>query len=257
MKIVRFARENQAQYGILEEEVVKGLQNNPFLPGWAEHGPAFDGGVYPLSKVRLLTPCTPTKYLGVGLNFTGAAKALGRPAPTYPITFLKPTGAVIGAGEAIKLKMFEGYQYLYEGELAAVIGKEAKNVAREDATSYLLGYTCSNDVTDFTQFEKDPLRLKCADTFGPIGPCIETEIDPGNTRIRSWVNGELRQDGNTSEMIFDVGYMVAFLSEYMTLYPGDVISMGTPAGAGPIHPGDHIRIEVDGVGVLENHVEAI
>lgn len=138
-----------------------------------------------------------------------------------------------------------------------MIKKEGKRIPKEKAMDYVLGCTCSNDVTDFTQVDRDALRFKCADTFGPIGPCIDTEVDPSNARIRSWVNGQQRQDGNTSEMIFDVHYMISFFSEFMTLYPGDVISMGTPAGAGQINPGDKITIEVEGIGVLENTVEAI
>lgn len=257
MKIVRFFHDESVNYGVLENGVVRGLQISPFCELWDSSAPMFDGTEYRMEDVALLVPCEPTKYLGVGLNFTGAAKMLGRPAPEYPITFLKPTSAVVPSGAAIEIPVFEGYHYLYEGELAVVIGKEAKNVSREHALEYVMGYTCSNDITDFTNFEKDPLRLKCADTFGPVGPCIETELDASNTRIRSWVNGELKQDGNTAEFIFDIPYMIEFFSNYMTLNPGDVISMGTPAGASAIRPGDRLRIEVDGIGVLENVVKRI
>ena len=257
MKIVRFSNEETVKYGVLDGSVVRGIQISPFCELWDHGAPMFDGTEYPVENVTLLVPCEPTKYLGVGLNFTGAAKMLGRAAPEYPITFLKPTSAVVPSGAAIEIPVFEGYHYLSEGELAVVIGKEAKNVSRENALDYVLGYTCSNDITDFTNFEKDPLKLKCADTFGPVGPCIETELDAAHTRIRSWVNGELKQDGNTAEFIFDIPYMIAFFSSYMTLYPGDVISMGTPAGASAIHPGDMLRIEVDGIGVLENVVKGI
>lgn len=256
MKIVRFCKDGENKYGILKEGRISGLRRSPFSQN-LEKGQEYekDGSVYGLKEVRLLTPCLPTKYLGVGLNFTGAAKAMNRPIPEYPITFMKPTGACIASGEAIEIRIFDGYDYLYEGEMAVVIGKTAKNVSEKEALSCVFGYTCSNDITDRARFGIDDLKLKAADTFGPIGPCIETEFDPFHARIRSWVNGELRQDGNTEEMIFSVPYMISFFSEYMTLYPGDIISMGTPGGAGQIHPGDVLRIEVSGIGALENTVK--
>ena len=255
MKIVRFRCGQEEKYGVLEGGEVNGLKGSPFSAGRSrEDGYDPDGSRYRLKEVKLLTPCKPTKYLGVGLNFAGAAKAMGRPVPEYPITFMKPTGACIAAGEAIEIPVFDGYDCLYEGEMAVVIGKTARHVSREEALSCVFGYTCSNDITDRSQFGVDDLRLKAADTFGPIGPCIETELDPFDTRIRSWVNGQLRQDGNTKEMIFSVPYMISFFSDYMTLYPGDIISMGTPYGAGQIHPGDVLRIEVEGIGILENYV---
>lgn len=257
MKIVRFKKGDAVRYGILKGEKVLGLKSSPFQGNWDWEAIDWEGTEYALGEVKLLVPCEPSKYLGVGLNFVGAAKAAGRPAPSYPVTFLKPTSALVADGENIEIKMYQDCQYLYEGEMAAVIGKTAKNVSREEALDYVLGYTCSNDVTDFTQVDKDALRFKCADTFAPTGPCIETEVDPSCVRIRSFVNGELRQDGNTGEFIFDVPSVIEFFSSYMTLYPGDVISMGTPAGAGRIKPGDVLRIEVEGIGVLENKVRAV
>ncbi len=260
MKIVRFRCGLEEKYGILEGKEIRGLESSPFSGGessgkaGAEVSYRLDGSSLRADEVKLLTPCEPTKYLGVGLNFAGAAKAMGRPVPKYPITFMKPTGACIAAGEAVEIPASDGCDCLYEGEMAVVIGKTARHVSEEDALSYVFGYTCSNDITDRSQFGTDDLRLKAADTFGPIGPCIETELDPSHTRIRSWVNGELRQDGNTKEMIFSVPYMISFFSDYMTLYPGDIISMGTPYGAGQIHPGDVLRIEVEGIGILENYV---
>ncbi len=257
MKIVRYQSGNQVQYGALEEETVRGFQGSPFALGWEPDKAVFDGSRVKLSEVKLLTPCQPSKYLGVGLNFKDAAAAIGRPCPTYPITFIKPTGAVIGPEEPIQLKNVEQPDYLYEGELALVVGKTAKNVRQENAMEYILGCTCSNDITDRTQFGKDDLRLKGADTFGPIGPCIDTQVDPNHAVIRSFLNGEKRQEGNTEEMIFSPSYMVAFFSSYMTLYPGDVISLGTPAGLGNIKPGDQIIVEVEGIGRLYNPVIGI
>lgn len=257
MKLVRFQYNLEEKYGILKGAEIWGLQGTPFSDDWDQDNPEFDKSVYLQREVKILTPCCPSKYLGVGLNFVGAAKAMNRPVPKYPITFMKPSGACIATKEAIEIRNFKESDYLYEGEMAVVIGKTAKNVDKEEALSYLLGYTCSNDITDRFQFQKDDLRMKGADTFGPIGPCIETDLDPYNVRIRSWVNQKLCQDGNTADLIFDVPYMIEFFSSFMTLFPGDVISMGTPYGAGQIYPGDVVRIEVEGIGILENTVKEI
>lgn len=257
MKIVRFRTGSEEKYGIQKKEKIYGIMNSPFSQEWQNTGPILDQTEYLTSAVKLLTPCKPSKYLGVGLNFADAAKAMNHPIPVYPITFLKPSGACIASGESVEIRVFDGYDYLFEGEMAVVIGKVAKRVSKNEALSYVLGYTCSNDITDRTQMQKDDLRLKCGDTYGPIGPCIETEFDPFHARIRSWLNGNLCQDGNSEDMIFDVPTMIEFFSGYMTLYPGDVISMGTPYGAGSIHPGDNLRIEVEGIGILENSVREI
>lgn len=255
MKLVRFLADKKEKYGIVKEETVFGLKESYLEGGYGTE--QMDGSSYALSDIQLLTPCKPTKYLGVGLNFEGAARAMNRPVPEYPITFMKPTAACIPTQAEIEIPLVEGYDYLYEGELAVVIGKKTKNVSREEAMSYVFGYTCSNDITARHWFGKDDLKLKAADTFGPIGPCIETELDPFHARIRSWVDGQLKQDAWTDEMIFDVPYMISFFSSYMTLFPGDVISMGTPYGAGNIHPGNELRIEVEGIGTLVNRVKGI
>lgn len=254
MKIVRFSDGYGADYGILKGDVIHRLKGSPFDPAWDKSEPEYDGDTFSKNDVKILAPCEPTKYLGVGLNFHEAAKSQNRPVPDYPITFMKPNTAIIGSGDSIVLTPKENSKYLYEGELAVVIGRKTRNVNKKDALNYVLGYTCSNDVTDFPQFGKDDLRVKCADTFGPIGPCIETDINPDNVVIRSWLNGEKCQEGNTKDMIFNVAYMIAFFSDYMTLMPGDIISMGTPVGLAAIHPGDRIRVEVEGVGFLDNTV---
>ena len=254
MKIVRFNNGKNIQYGVLNGEIIQELKVGPFDSSWDKLKPVYTNNTFTLDSVRLLVPCEPTKYLGVGLNFHSAAAAMKKPCPTYPITFVKPTGAVIATGENIVLIPKENANYLYEGEMAVVIGKKAKGIPREEALEYVLGFTCSNDVTDFTYFGKDELRLKGADTFGPVGPCIETDLDPDNVVIRSWVNGVQRQEGNTNDMIFNASYMISFFSEYMTLFPGDIISLGTPAGIGNIQHGDKICVEVEGVGKLYNTV---
>ena len=257
MKIVRFEGNAGAQYGVLEGEKIRGLAGSPFADGWSKADPDFDGTEYGKDSVKLLVPCEPTKYLGVGLNFKGAAATLGRPAPTYPITFIKPTGAVVATGENIEIHEKENQNYWFEGELAVVIGKTCKNASKDDAMDCVFGYTCSNDVTDMAEFGHDELKVKGADTFGPVGPCIETDVDPDNCRIRSWLNGEQRQDGNSREFIFDIPYIIEFFSSYQTLFPGDVISMGTPAGAGSFKAGDILKVEVEGIGTLVNEAKAV
>ncbi len=254
MKIVRFQANQNSKYGILQQDIVRELKQDPFSPDFVLAEAELGEKEYPLSQVQLLTPCQPSKYLGVGMNFKSVAQALGRPIPQTPVTFLKPSTAVIGPQDAILLPEQEQENYLYEGELAVVIGKKAKNVSQQQALDYVLGYTCSNDITDFTQVDRDALRFKGADTFGVIGPCIETDLDAAHAQVKSWVNGELRQNGNTQDMIFDIPYMIAYFSSFMTLLPGDVISMGTPPGAGPIRPGDQVEILVEGIGMLANPV---
>lgn len=257
MKIVRFEKDGLVRYGRMDGETVKGIMYSPFCAKWREERPGYTGEQFSVSEIRLLVPCEPTKYIGVGLNFEGAARTLGREAPAYPITFMKPSGAVIPSGASIELKERADADYWFEGELAVVIKKDCRRVKRADAYDYIAGYTCTNDITNMAEFGHDDLKLKAADTYGPTGPCMETSMDPNCCRIRSWVNGELRQDGNSSEFIFDIPYMIEFISDTMTLYPGDILAMGTPAGAGPCRPGDRLRIEVEGIGILENTVVSV
>ncbi len=255
MKIVRCLAEEKIFYGLLHGETVRELAGSPFDSDWNDREPVCTGREYDLSSVQLLTPCQPTKFLGVGMNYKSVAMKLRGCLPDSPVAFLKPVGAVVASGEPICLPQTDEPNFLYEGELAVVIGKTARNVSREEAKDYILGCTCSNDVTDM-RFMAHPedLRMKARDSFGPIGPVIDTQVDPDNTTVRTWLNGELRQDGHTSDQIFDAAYMIAWFSSFTTLYPGDVISMGTPAGASNIAPGDVCQVEVGGVGTLINPV---
>jgi len=255
---VRFKANNGSRYGILEGETIRALKLSPFEKGFSVNDPVFDISTYDLSATELLAPCQPSKYVGVGLNYPEAAKELGMPLPESPLLFLRPSTSVIGPGAEV---VFASGQVtiIYEGELAVVIGKEAKNVPEENALDYVLGCTCANDVTDLGKFKPNMLNLvamKASDTFGPIGPCVDTQVDPAKARVRSWVNGALRQEGNTRELIFGVKFLVSYLSSFMTLLPGDVISTGTPPGAAPVKPGDVVRVEVEGVGILENRMVA-
>jgi 2-keto-4-pentenoate hydratase/2-oxohepta-3-ene-1,7-dioic acid hydratase in catechol pathway len=256
MKIVRFSTSSKTQYGILEGTSVNGLKTSPFEDGWNINNLKLDGSNYTLDKITLLTPCVPGKYIGIGINYKSSVIKSGRPAPETPIIFYKPPTAVIGTGAEIIFPLEQDAEVVYEGELGVVIGKKCKKVKQEDALIHVLGYTCANDVTDRIKFKVDKgndVRAKGADTFGPIGPCISTDIDPGNVEIRTWLNGELRQQGNSSDMIFNVPFLIAYLSNFMTLLPGDVIATGTPAGnIMPVQPGDVVKVEIEGIGTLEN-----
>jgi 2-keto-4-pentenoate hydratase/2-oxohepta-3-ene-1,7-dioic acid hydratase in catechol pathway len=170
--------------------------------------------------------------------------------------FLKPTTSIIGPNENIVLSD-PSSKVIHEGELAIVVGKKAKDVPEERAREYVLGYTCTNDVSDLTAFEEDrgnPTRTKGRDTFGPLGPWIETDVDPDDLRIEVHVNGELRQSGSTSDFVFGINKVVSFVSRVMTLLPGDVIATGTPPGADRITAGDVVEVTVDKIGTLKNSI---
>jgi 2-keto-4-pentenoate hydratase/2-oxohepta-3-ene-1,7-dioic acid hydratase in catechol pathway len=223
----------------------------------AEHpfGPiSFTGDRWALPDVRLVAPILPSKVVAVGKNYADHAKEMGGEAPASPVIFLKPSTTVIGHGDTIRLPASDRVDH--EAELAVVIGKPARDVSREDAMSYVLGYTCANDVTARDQQKADVqfTRGKSHDSFCPIGPWIETVLDPSDLRVTASVNGQIKQDGRTKDMIHDVATLISFMSNVMTLLPGDVILTGTPAGVGPINPGDTVTIEIGGIGALSNKV---
>jgi len=223
----------------------------------AEHpfGPiTFTGDRWALQDVRLVAPILPSKVVAVGKNYADHAHEMGGEAPASPVIFLKPSTTIIGHGDTIRLPVSDRVDH--EAELAVVIGKPARDVGREDALSYVLGYTCANDVTARDQQKADVqfTRGKSHDSFCPIGPWIETVLDPSDLRVTASVNGQLRQDGRTKDMIHDVATLISFMSNVMTLLPGDVILTGTPAGVGPINAGDTVTIEIEGIGVLSNKV---
>jgi 2-keto-4-pentenoate hydratase/2-oxohepta-3-ene-1,7-dioic acid hydratase in catechol pathway len=198
----------------------------------------------------------PTKIIGIGSNYRKHALEMGKPVPTTPKLFLVAPSAQIGDGEAICIP--PGTQRVdHEAELAVVIGRRCCQVSRASALDYVLGYTVANDVTarDFQKADKVFGRAKGFDTFMPIGADL-VQLDPSDLAVRAWVNGELRQDGRTSDMVFDVPELIHFLSHVMTLMPGDIISTGTPSGVGPLVPGDTVTVEVEGIGRLTNPVVA-
>ena len=227
----------------------------------AEHpfGPvALTGDRWALDDVRLLSPILPSKVVAIGKNYADHVKEMGGgEPPKSPIIFLKPSTSVIGHGDVIRLPASSA-QVDHEAELAIVMGRPAKEIMRDQALGYVLGYTCANDVTARDQQREDVqyTRAKGYDSFCPIGPWIETALDPSDLRLTAAVNAELRQDARTSQMIHDVPTLIEFISAVMTLLPGDVILTGTPAGVGQVKHGDTVSVEVEGIGTLTNTVLA-
>jgi 2-keto-4-pentenoate hydratase/2-oxohepta-3-ene-1,7-dioic acid hydratase in catechol pathway len=203
----------------------------------------------------LLPPATPTKIVCIGRNYADHAKELGNEIPGEPLLFLKPPSALLAAGGTI-VRPSQSQLVHHEGELAIVVGREAKNVRREHWREYVLGFTCANDVSarDLQRKDVQFTRGKSFDTFCPLGPHLETELDPSDLRVVTRVNGAVKQDGRTSQMMFPCDMLFAYVSEHMTLMPGDVILTGTPAGVGPLNAGDTVEVEIEGIGTLTNAV---
>ena len=203
----------------------------------------------------VLVPSVPTKIVCVGRNYAEHAKELGNEAPPEPIIFLKPPSALLAAGGTIQ-RPPQSQRVDYEGELAIVVGTIAKNVKRADWCSFVRGFTCANDVTARDLQKKDVqfTRAKSFDTFCALGPCLEDDLDVSALKLQTRVNGELKQDGNTSQMVFPCDVLFEFITSVMTLLPGDVILTGTPAGVGPLNAGDTVEVEIEGIGTLRNVV---
>ena len=257
MKIVRFLYQNTPCYGSLENDTVTLHEGSPFPQG---AGPAVFKPTkhqVPLKEARLLAPCQPSKVVCLGLNYRPHAAELNIKLPELPLLFLKPSTSVIGPGENIVLPP-NPERIDYECELGVVIGKTAKNVPEADYADYILGYTCFNDVTDRAAQVRDGqwTRAKGYDTFAPTGPWIATGISPFNLKIETLVNGEVKQSGNTADLIFGIPRLVSFISGIMTLLPGDVIATGTPDGIGPLKAGDTVEIVAEKIGTLRNPVAA-
>ncbi|MEW6328345.1 MAG: fumarylacetoacetate hydrolase family protein [Thermodesulfobacteriota bacterium] len=250
-RFVRFEADGTARYGQLRENAIRSIEGDIF----AEF--KTDNKEYDPANVRLLPPCQPGKIIALGLNYRDHARELGFPIPDEPLIFLKPGTAVIGPDSSIMYPRMSK-RVDYEAELGVVIGKRARFVPRDKAFDYILGYTCVNDVTarDLQRKDVQFTRSKSFDTFAPIGPCIACGLDPSHLKVESYLNGELRQSSHTGNLIYGVAELVSFISNVMTLLPGDVIATGTPSGIGPMLPGDVIEIVVEGIGTLRNTVEA-
>ncbi|MFJ4296742.1 fumarylacetoacetate hydrolase family protein [Curtobacterium sp. NPDC089689] len=254
MKIARFSSKGEdPRYGILDERDLVVLAGDPMYQGFETTGERV-----PLKEAKLLAPVIPrSKVIGVGLNYAEHASEMDERSGDDPVVFLKPNTTVIGPDDPIRLPAGVG-RVDHEGELAIVIGSLAKNVRREDFASVVLGYTIANDVTarDLQARDGQWTRAKGFDTFCPLGPAIETEIDPSDIRLETRVDGELRQAASTSEMIHDIPTLVEFVSSIWTLLPGDVILTGTPAGVGEIRDGEVVEVTISGLGSLTNPVIA-
>ena len=249
MKIVRFMADSKVKYGLLDGESIQAIEGEPF------RGLKTTDRHYRLAEVRLLSPCLPSKVACLGLNYRSHAEEVKALLPEVPLLFMKPSTAVIGPEDNI-IYPPASTRVDYEGELGVVIKKPARRVAREDALEYVLGYTCFNDVTarDLQRSDGQWTRAKGFDTFAAIGPVIETELDPANVPLETYLNGELKQQSNTSDLIFAVPELVSFISAIMTLLPGDVIATGTPSGIGPMYPGDTVEVKIAPIGTLRNYV---
>jgi 2-keto-4-pentenoate hydratase/2-oxohepta-3-ene-1,7-dioic acid hydratase in catechol pathway len=253
MMFVRFEYDNRRLYGSVDStQTISVIEGEPF----GEHRTTNER--VSLSQVRLLAPVSQPRIFGIGYNYYQALKEANVSAPERPLVFTKPSTAVIGPGDDIVYPKGSTH-VLFEGELAVVIGKKGRRIAKDKAPEYVFGYTCGNDLTERTlqlaELKSGSMAVsKGFDTFAPLGPVIATGLDPANLSVISKVNGEVRQRGHTSDLVFDVPTLIAYLSNAITLLPGDVIMTGTPAGFGPVVPGDRIEIEIPQIGTLRNSV---
>ena len=259
MRIARFAKGDAVAYGVVEGEsalTVAELYGHPF--GVDPGNVRFTGQRYPLAEVRLLAPVLPSKVVAVGKNYAAHARETGQEPSAEPALFLKPSTAVTGPGDRIAYPVKLTQHVEFEGELAVVIGRLCREVPRERAEDVIFGYTCANDVTARDlQFRDDQwTRAKGFDTFCPLGPWIETGTNPADLGITTTVNGDVRQHASTRELLWDVSSLVAYVSEVMTLLPGDVLLTGTPEGVGPITDGDEVSVTIESIGTLTNRVVA-
>jgi 2-keto-4-pentenoate hydratase/2-oxohepta-3-ene-1,7-dioic acid hydratase in catechol pathway len=254
MRICRFrAATGQPTYGAVENHIVHELTGDVF----DADSRALGVEVGALASVSLLAPVAPTKVICAGRNYRSLLKEQGRELPAEPFLFLKASTAVVGPGAPV-LYPTDVTDVAHEGELAVVIGTESRGLTRDTAMQAVLGYTAANDVTvrDWQASNHQWWRAKSADTHCPLGPWVVTDLpDPHHTRVRTYVNDELRQDGNTSDLVFDIPDLLVHITAHMTLLPGDVLLTGTAAGIRSVSPGDVMRVEIDNVGCLENEVQ--
>jgi 2-keto-4-pentenoate hydratase/2-oxohepta-3-ene-1,7-dioic acid hydratase in catechol pathway len=249
MRIARFRHAGNVAFGLVEGENLKVLVGDPYS------GIELSGVVLPFSGVELLAPTVPSKVICIGANYSAHAAEISADVPEEPLMFFKPSSSIIGAGQSIVIPK-QSDQIELECELVIVVGKEAKNVPMEQVDDYILGFTIGNDVTarDIQFSDLQWARSKAFDTFGPLGPWIETEFDHQGAKIESRVNGAVRQQASTSDMNFGVAEIFSFVSQNLTLYPGDIILTGSPAGLARIQKGDVVECEIKGLGVLSNPV---
>ena len=253
MKIYRYKYKGKISYGMLEEDTLYEVKGSIFRKFNVKKA-----GI-PISDVILLPPVMPSKIVAVGANYKNHAMEMGRSIPEEPLIFLKPPSAVVGPNDIIIYpKMSKRVDY--EGELALVIKKKARLLEKDvDVKDYILGYTCFNDVTARDLQERDGqfTRAKSFDTFAAVGPCVATDIEPLRLRLKTFVNGKLKQSAITKNLIFPIPFLVRFISRIMTLNQGDIITTGTPSGVGPLSPGDRVDVQIEEIGILSNTVMKI
>jgi 2-keto-4-pentenoate hydratase/2-oxohepta-3-ene-1,7-dioic acid hydratase in catechol pathway len=249
MRLVRFRFGDRIGTGVLDGMTIRPLRGTFF------EQPVPTGEEIPVDDVRLLAPVLPSKVVAVGRNYSDHAREMGEDVPDEPLTFLKPSTSVIGPGDPIVYPPISE-RLDYEGELAVVVGRLAHRLMPEDGARAILGYTCANDATlrDLQSKDGQWTRAKGFDTSCPLGPWIETELDPTDLELTTRLNGEVRQHARTSDLTYGPAGLIAFISQFMTLLPGDVVLTGTPAGIGPMQPGDRVEVEIEGIGTLPNTV---
>lgn len=250
MRVVRFVAGNSAPaVGVVQDDVVYTVAGDLYSKLISSRR------VAPLADVKLQAPCRPSKIIAIGRNYAAHAAEHDAEVPKEPLIFLKPPSAIIAPGEAIVLPP-QSQQVEHEAELVVVIGRRGRNIPRESALEWVFGYTCGNDVTarDLQRSDGQWTRSKGFDTFCPLGPWIETELDLAGRNVYARINGVVRQHGNTDDLVFDIPTLISHASSVMTLEPGDIIMTGTPAGVSPLAAGDRVEVEIDGIGVLANPV---
>ena len=271
MRIARFSRDDTDAYGVVQEAAPDGvasaaigpdtdgltiaeLQGHPF--GVGTDSVRYTGQSYPVADVRLLAPVLPTKVVAIGKNYADHAREMGGEPPDEPVIFLKPSTSVIGPGDPVARPVKLSERIDFEGELAVVIGRLCRDVPPERVSEVIFGYTCANDVTARDLQAKDGqwTRAKGFDTFCPLGPWIETGLDPSDLELTTTVNGEVKQHARTSQLLHDVTAVVCYVTSVMTLLPGDILLTGTPAGIGPLVHGDRVSVAIQGIGALTNPV---
>jgi 2-keto-4-pentenoate hydratase/2-oxohepta-3-ene-1,7-dioic acid hydratase in catechol pathway len=269
MRIARFAIGDDVRYGVVDSESDSGSdsRNGTSAAGLTiaevsghPFGPAAEitltGARYPVDDVRLLAPVLPSKIVAIGRNYLEHARELGNEPPEEPLIFLKPSTAVIGPADAIVRPDQLSQRVDYEGELAIVFGRLCRDVPPARVPEVIFGYTCANDVTarDLQASDGQWARAKGFDTFCPLGPWIETDMDASDVQLTTAVNGEVKQDSRTSLLIHGIATLVSYVTSVMTILPGDVLLTGTPAGVGPLVAGDSVSVSIEGIGTLTNRV---
>jgi 2-keto-4-pentenoate hydratase/2-oxohepta-3-ene-1,7-dioic acid hydratase in catechol pathway len=250
MRIARYSYDDEVSFGVVvEDDIVAQISGHPFTPV------EFTGARTPLDAVRLLPPVLPSKVVAIGKNYADHATEMGGDVPVQPLIFLKPSTSVVGQGDAIAYPPSSS-RVDFEGELAVVIGRLCRDVPEAVAMEAVFGYTCANDVTARDQQKSDGQwsRAKGYDTFCPLGPWIETDLDPADLRLTTTLAGEVKQDSSTAKIVHKIPALIAYITACMTLLPGDVILTGTPEGVGPMQVGDEVSVEIEGIGRLTNRV---